>query len=149
MFNKLKQTKTDKPQTQDANLDAGKEVLTEQVPVTGMQSANASNKPSIISEGAVYEGNMSFKGILHLDGQFKGDIKVDKLTIGKSGSFKGKIEADAVIVFGELKGELDCRDLALNSGSSVDGLIKYASIKIQPGSSVSGELHCMQMQKDV
>ena len=145
MFNKLKQPKTDRKLGAESDFEAAvEEVLTEQAPLSTAQPVNASLKPSIISEGAVYQGDLTFNGILHLDGQFKGNIKVDKLTIGKNGSFTGKIVADAVIVFGELRGELDCRDLALNSGSVVDGLINYASIKVQPGSSVSGELNCLQ-----
>ncbi len=145
MFNKLKQPKTDRKLGTESDFEtAAEEVLTEQAPLSTAQPVNASHKPSIISEGAVYQGDLTFNGILHLDGQFKGNIKVDKLTIGKNGSFTGKIVADAIIVFGELRGELDCRDLALNSGSVVDGLINYASIKVQPGSSVSGELNCMQ-----
>jgi cytoskeletal protein CcmA (bactofilin family) len=46
-----------------------------------------------------------------------------------------------VVVFGEIKGEVLCEDLTLNSGSNVDGVIQYASIKIQQGSSLSGEIN--------
>lgn len=105
---------------------------------------NAAHKPSIISEGAVFDGNLTFNGALHLDGKYTGNIKADKITIGKNGSFNGKFEADAVIVFGELKGEVVCKDLTLNSGSNVSGNISYFSIKVQPGSTVYGELICTQ-----
>ena len=141
MFNKSKQSKI---QTQVHQSDSDMDMSAEQSPPASAQMNSVTHKPSIISEGAVYEGDLSFSGILHLDGQFKGNIRVDKLTIGKNGRFTGKIVADAVTVFGDLKGELDCRDLALNSGSSIDGAIHYVSIKIQPGASVSGILTCVK-----
>lgn len=144
MFNKFKQAKTDVTENMESDHEEGLEVLTAKVPSSAGLVANAAQKPSIIGEGAVYEGTLLFNGTLHLDGQFKGSINVDKLTIGKSGRFNGKIVADTVVVFGELKGELDCKDLALNSGSNIDGVINYASIKVQPGSSISGELICAE-----
>jgi cytoskeletal protein CcmA (bactofilin family) len=73
--------------------------------------------------------------------KFKGTIKVDKITVGKNGVLDGKFQANTVVVFGEIKGEVLCEDLTLNSGSNVDGVIQYASIKIQQGSSLSGEIN--------
>jgi len=105
------------------------------------EAAIAIQRPSIISAGAVLDGNFTFNGILHLDGQFKGNLKADKITIGKSGVFNGKLNAD-VVVMGNLKGEVKCRELALNAYSNVNAKISYDSIKIQPGSSIAGELIC-------
>lgn len=142
MFNKLIKGNHSHHQ-QDSHVEEDEEVLTSaKLP---RQTANISplaQKPTIISEGAVFEGNMLFKGALHLDGKFKGNIKADKITIGKHGSFSGKFEADLVIVFGQVEGEVSCRDLTLNSGSSFNGKAVYELIKIQPGSSVIGELIC-------
>ncbi len=106
------------------------------------ETAIAIQRPSIISAGAVLDGNFTFNGILHLDGQFKGNLKADKITIGKSGVFNGKLNADVVVVMGNLKGEVKCRELALNTYSNVSAKISYDSIKIQPGSSIAGELIC-------
>lgn len=146
MFNKLKQTKVNQntPQEQDYVEPASKKSASSAVNAVVNPIADAALKPSIISEGAVFDGNLTFNGVLHLDGKYTGNIKADKITIGKNGSFNGKFEADAVIVFGELKGEVVCRDLTLNAGSNVSGNISYFSIKVQPGSTVSGELICTQ-----
>lgn len=143
MFNKLKQTKANQNTQQEVDyaepVDSRKPAT-----VAASQISDTAHKPSIISEGAVFDGNLTFNGILHLDGKYTGNIKADKITIGKNGSFNGKFEADTVIVFGELKGEVACRDLTLNAGSNVSGNISYFSIKVQPGSTVSGELICTQ-----
>ncbi|MEK9824729.1 MAG: polymer-forming cytoskeletal protein [Methylotenera sp.] len=99
-------------------------------------------KPSILSEGAKFDGSLVFDGAIHLDGKFKGNIKADKITVGKHGQLQGKVEAKTVIVLGEVKGELVCEELTLNPGSEVDGNISYASVKIYPGGSIIGDIHC-------
>lgn len=101
-------------------------------------------KPSIISSGAIFDGDFTFNGILHLDGQFKGNLKVNKIIIGKNGVFNGKLSADVVIVMGNLNGEVKCSELALNAYSNVTAKISYDSIRIQPNSSIAGELICSQ-----
>jgi cytoskeletal protein CcmA (bactofilin family) len=105
-------------------------------------SVLATQKPSIISEGAVLEGSFIVKGILHLDGEFKGTLKAEKVTIGRAGVFNGKLEADILVVMGDLKGEVKCNELVLNAYSTISAKITYDSIKMQPGSSFSGELIC-------
>ena len=142
MFNKLKQIKVNQTSQQEEGYV--EPVSKKAASVAVNLAADATLKPSIISEGAVFDGNLTFNGVLHLDGKYTGNIKADKITIGKNGSFNGRFEADAVIVFGELKGEVVCRDLTLNAGSNVSGNISYSSIKVQPGSNVSGELICTQ-----
>ena len=147
MFNKLKQTKVNQNSQQDQDQVepvSKKTANTAPASVAVNPVVDAALKPSIISEGAVFDGNLTFNGVLHLDGKYTGNIKADKITIGKNGSFNGSFEADAVIVFGELKGDVVCRDLTLNAGSNVCGNISYFSIKVQPGSTVSGELICTQ-----
>jgi cytoskeletal protein CcmA (bactofilin family) len=142
MFNKHKTTKAqaypntyqDSDALSEENSDLSNGVLPSKI-------MNVAQKPTIISEGAAFEGQLVFDGTLHIDGKFKGTIKVDKITVGKNGVLDGKFQANTVVVFGEIRGEVLCEDLTLNSGSNVDGVIQYASIKIQQGSSLSGEIN--------
>lgn len=98
----------------------------------------SAQKPSIISEGASLNGEMQFNGQIFLDGFFDGVLKADRVTVGKSGKFKGLIEATSIIVFGEIQGDVFCDHLTLNTGSVLDGNIQYATIKIEKGSSITG-----------
>jgi cytoskeletal protein CcmA (bactofilin family) len=131
MFNKRKKAKTNSYPNiyQDVNQFTA-------------ESSDESSKMTIISEGASFEGQLMFDGTLHIDGKFKGTIKVDKITVGKNGVLDGKFQANTIVVFGKVRGEVTCEDLTLNSGSEIDGSIQYASIKIQQGSSLSGEIIC-------
>jgi cytoskeletal protein CcmA (bactofilin family) len=142
MFNKRKTTKIqsypniyqDTAEQSEESSDLSNSVLPSKI-------MNVAQKPTIISEGAAFEGQLAFDGTLHIDGKFKGTIKVDKITVGKNGVLDGKFQANTVVVFGEIRGEILCEDLTLNSGSNIDGIIQYASIRIQQGSSLSGEIN--------
>lgn len=141
MFNKFKSGKPQSDQVYDELVEVGEEQVETGSKVLPSKIVHNAQKPSIISEGASFEGSLVFDGALHLDGKFKGTIKVDKITIGKNGSLEGKFEANTIIAFGDIKGEIKCRDLTLNAGSNVDGTIEYANIKIHQGSSLSGQIH--------
>lgn len=115
--------------------ESNKTVLLEKI-------VSASQKPSVISEGASFEGGLVLEGALHLDGKLKGTIKVDKITVGKNGVLDGITKANTVVVFGEIKGEISCKELTLNAGSSIEGVVEYSSIKIFAGASISGQINC-------
>ena len=97
-------------------------------------------KPTIISEGASFDGNINLAGALHLEGRFKGNIKAGKVTIAKSGNFNGKLEADTLNIFGVAKGEIACSDLTLSDNSDVSGKVAYTTIVIEAGASITGDL---------
>jgi len=143
MFNKRKRAKTNSYPNinQDVNQFTA-ESSDETSSVLPSKIMSTSQKMTIISEGASFEGQLMFDGTLHIDGKFKGTIKVDKITVGKNGVLDGKFQANTIVVFGEIRGEVTCEDLTLNSGSEIDGSIQYATIKIQQGSTLSGEIIC-------
>ena len=141
MFNKLKKSKTENgapDQVQVLENDIKKVTV-----ASVSKIVDSTQKPSIISEGASFKGDMFFSGQLHLDGFFEGKIKADKITIGKNGNFIGDLDAKVVVVFGGVKGEVLCQDLTLNVGSSIDGIVNYESIKIESGSSITGQLNSL------
>lgn len=141
MFNKLKKSKVDSADNETPMEDpvvASKPTA----PTKVNKIVDAAQKPSIISEDARFEGELSFKGQLHLDGYFKGKVTAEKIVVGKNGAFDGELNALDLVVFGRINGQIECQDLTLNTGSSIDGRINYASIKIQPGASISGQLNC-------
>jgi cytoskeletal protein CcmA (bactofilin family) len=139
MFNKYKRTTINKSDIENL---LGEDQADMSLAKGLKEDVLAIQKPSIISVGAVFDGNFTFKGSLHLDGHFKGNLKVDKITIGKNGVFNGKLNADVVVVMGVLKGEVKCSELSLIAYSNVSAKISYDSIKMQPGSSISGDLIC-------
>lgn len=147
MFNKLKKNKAESADLETTYAEQTISADKPAAPTKVNKIVDAAQKPSIISEDARFEGELSFKGQLHLDGYFKGKVKAEKIVVGKNGAFDGELNASEVVVFGRINGQTECQDLTLNTGSSIDGLINYTSIKIQPGASISGQLNCTSKNK--
>lgn len=134
MFNKFKtqsSNKIDNVELDDTDLSVDRKLPLDSV---------VAQKPTIISEGATFDGNIKLAGALHLEGKFKGNIKAGKVTIAKSGNFNGKLEADTLNIFGVAKGEIACSDLTLSNNSDVSGKVVYATIVIDAGASITGDL---------
>jgi cytoskeletal protein CcmA (bactofilin family) len=104
------------------------------------QSSNASLKPSIISEGFEFTGDMKSGGSITVDGTFKGNLSVQTLLIGAGGYVDGTVTADSINVKGKLSGTVSCRDLVIGGRATVDGALSYSSITIQRGGTIKGDL---------
>ena len=97
-------------------------------------------KPSVISEGFEFTGDITFQGTLNVDGSVNGSITVQNLLIGASGKINGSIRATTIQVRGSFVGDATCQDLTLGSQSSVNAKINYSSLTIQRGALIQGEL---------
>jgi cytoskeletal protein CcmA (bactofilin family) len=121
-----------------AELAAPEEELNlDQIPQ--VQSSN-NLKPSIISEGFEFTGDMKSGGSITVDGTFKGNLSVQTLLIGASGYVDGTVTADNINVKGKLAGTIECRDIVIGGRAIVDGNVGYTSITIQRGGTVKGDL---------
>jgi len=98
------------------------------------------SKPSVISEGFEFTGDITYQGTLNVDGSVNGSITVQNLLIGASGKINGSIRATTIQVRGSFVGDATCQDLTLGSQSSVNAKINYSSLTIQRGALIQGEL---------
>ena len=97
-------------------------------------------KPSIISEGFEFIGEIRSNGYLTIDGTVRGTLSLHSIQIGVSGVLDGNVNCDTMNVKGNFSGALDCRDLTIGSRAVVDGKVSFKSITIQRGGVVKGEL---------
>jgi cytoskeletal protein CcmA (bactofilin family) len=104
------------------------------------QNSNTPLKPSIISEGFEFTGDMKSGGSITVDGTFKGNLSVQTLLIGSGGYVDGTVTADSINIKGVLSGVVSCRDLVIGGRATVDGSITYSSITIQRGGTIKGDL---------
>ena len=102
--------------------------------------ANGNLKPSIISEGFEFIGEIRSNGYLTIDGTVRGTLALHSIQIGVSGVLDGNVVCDTMNVKGNFSGALDCRDLTIGSRAVVDGKVSFKSITIQRGGIVKGEL---------
>lgn len=97
-------------------------------------------KPSMISEGFEFNGDIKSNGSLTVDGSIVGQVTVDNLIVGVTGSVAGTITAKTINVKGKLSGNVNCSDIIVGGRSIVDGNVTYSSITIQRGGIVKGDL---------
>lgn len=95
----------------------------------------------IIGEGATIKGEIKEENEITIQGNVDGDIDCKDLIIGKTGSVKGKINADTLYVEGCVEGEINVKELLkMMSSSYISGKINYGSLQINEGGKLIGEL---------
>ncbi len=97
-------------------------------------------KPSVISEGFEFTGDVNFQGTLNVDGTLSGSVNVQNLLIGSSGKVNGSIKATTIQVRGAFTGDATCQDLTIGGQANVNAKINYSSLTIQRGAMIQGEL---------
>ena len=98
--------------------------------------------PSIISENTKLTGNISGDGIIHIDGQVKGDVSCEELIIGVKGSVNGAVTAKNLQLYGSLKGKALVDNLFVAKSAKLLGDATHNTIAIEPGAYIDG--HCLR-----
>jgi cytoskeletal protein CcmA (bactofilin family) len=118
---------------------AASSALTQRNSMIDMITTTAS-KPSILSEGFSFRGEISAKGAIHVEGALNGQIQVDELTIGARGQVEGVVTCSSLHIKGKFSGTATCNELIVTSSASVDGHVVYQTLSVQKGASIKGEL---------
>ena len=105
-----------------------------------MITTTAATKPSILSEGFSFRGEIAAKGAIHVEGALNGQIQVDELTIGARGQVEGVVTCSSLHIKGKFSGTATCSELIVTSSASVDGHVVYKTLSVQKGASIKGEL---------
>lgn len=115
----------------------------EEANVSGSNSGGGSaNLSAFIDQGSVFEGKLSFKDTVRIDGGFKGEISSENtLVIGESGTIEAIIHSPTVIVSGTVTGNIHATEnVILHKSAQVDGDIDSPSIVIEKGAIFNGSL---------
>jgi len=105
-------------------------------------TTTANVKESLIASGLVIEGKIEGAGHVRIAGKFKGDVNVQgNLTIDAAAQLTGEVRADAVIVGGELSGNIEAasRVELLHTGV-LNGDLKAGSLTVAAGSRMRGRV---------
>ena len=157
MFNKRRNDVRDRPEASfnEASPEPGEPIIqaeTDIIPTEPDQAQYANGnggaakpsvnnlKPSIISEGFEFIGEIRSSGYLTIDGTVRGTLSLHSHSVWSVGVLDGNVTCDTMNVKGNFSGALDCRDLTIGSRAVVDGKVSFKSITIQRGGVVKGEL---------
>ena len=98
--------------------------------------------PTVIGPDANFKGEMSFDKGLRLMGKFEGRItSAGRLHIAKEAHMQAYVESGAIIVEGEVKGNLTANDrIELKNSARLEGDIRATKLTVDEGAVFSGHV---------
>ena len=97
---------------------------------------------SVISEQCQFQGTLDLQGSLRIDGNLEGNVDNAKyVTVSKSGTVKGDITAQGVVVIGQMTGDIVADNVEILADAKITGNIRSKSILIEGGAKVSATIH--------
>ena len=123
--------------------------LPEPAPVSAAEPA-ARNRPrpaSLLAQNLVVEGSIQSDSEVQIDGLVRGDVRVERLTIGETGRIEGQVAAETAEVRGRVVGAIIAKQVRLFSSASVEGDITAEQLAIEPGASFEGRSIKLQRPK--
>jgi cytoskeletal protein CcmA (bactofilin family) len=101
---------------------------------------DTTNKPSVISEGFVFTGEINSTGILHVEGKASGTVTAHSVNVSARGEIEGEVVCNSLNIKGVFSGVAVCEELVIASSAVVKGSISYKYISVGAGARVEGEL---------
>ena len=128
----------------------GKEKTKEaEVPVTTSKSSSKDIK-TLIGEGCKVEGNFFVPTTTRIDGIIKGDLTGENgIVIGGQGKVEGNVCAAEVVVYGNVKGNIEADKLELKRGANVNGDITANNMVTEQGAVFNGRCSMKTVEANV
>jgi cytoskeletal protein CcmA (bactofilin family) len=92
-----------------------------------------------ISVGTVMRGNLVTSGSVRLDGRFDGRLICSRLEVTSDGYANGYVSARDIVIAGQIVGRVEARSVTLSDGAFVEGDVRYASIVLESGATMTGK----------
>ncbi len=107
------------------------------------RAASARGATTLLSPGITVKGEIFGSEDLYLDGTVRGTVRLDgaQVTVGPRGRILADVEADQIIVQGQVEGNLRARQrVEISSAGVVHGDIFAARLHVQEGAVVCGHV---------
>ncbi len=120
------------------------------IPALSSSTDNGARKSlkvaSVIGDDVIIDGSVTGHGELHLDGTVRGDITIERLSIGETGQVEGTVTAESVDIRGKLTGSISAKQVKLFGTAHVDGDITHEQLSMEPGAYFQGRSLKFQRQ---
>ncbi|MDR2183375.1 MAG: polymer-forming cytoskeletal protein [Clostridiales bacterium] len=106
---------------------------------------------SVLCEGLTFkDGNLSGVGKITINCYFVGNISTNDLVIvDEAGNILGNIESQALIIKGNVKGNVEAVEAAqIRTGGVLNGDIKCSTLEISAGAAFSGNCNMTASKKE-
>jgi len=107
-----------------------------------MPRSHPNASESVLASGLTIEGRIEGDGNVRIAGRFKGNIHVKgELTIEPGASIEGEVNADTVLVGGDLKGQIIAASrVEFRESGTLIGDLKAGSLTVAAGSKMRGKV---------
>jgi cytoskeletal protein CcmA (bactofilin family) len=101
---------------------------------------------TLIGRTTSINGDVTFSGGFHLDGQVTGNVRAEPgatsvLSVSEHGCIEGSVDAPHVVLNGTVKGDIKARErVELGAKARVNGNVHYGVIEMTMGASINGKL---------
>jgi len=101
-------------------------------------SVNSGGLTAFIDQGSEFEGKLSFRDTVRIDGRFRGEIQasIRSNTIAISGSVEGDVSGGQKVVLhktARVNGNVETSCLVIEDGAILNGQVKMTSPDAKPG----------------
>jgi len=88
---------------------------------------------TLLGKGSEFEGKLTFKGQVRIDGKYSGQIHTDEtLIIGASAKVNAEITAGTVVISGTVEGVIRANQVVeLHKGAKVKGTIEAPNVTME------------------
>jgi cytoskeletal protein CcmA (bactofilin family) len=97
---------------------------------------------AFIDQGSEFEGKLSFKDTVRIDGTFRGEISSENtLVVGETGEIEATIHSQTVVISGSVVGDIFAdKQIMLHKSARVQGDLHTPSVVIEEGALFNGTL---------
>jgi len=95
-----------------------------------------------IDAGAAFEGRLSFKDTVRIDGRLLGEVSCENtLVVGEGGELVAKVQAGVVVVAGQITGDVvAARRLHIEKSGRVEGDVQTPALLMEEGAVLNGRV---------
>lgn len=97
---------------------------------------------AFIDQGSEFEGKLSFKDTVRIDGRFRGEISSENtLIVGESGEIEASIRSKTVAISGTVVGDVNAQaKVVVHKTGRVEGNIDTGVLVVEEGAEIHGEV---------
>ncbi len=109
---------------------------------TPAPATNSSNLSAFIDPGSPFEGKLSFKDTVRIDGSFQGEISSENtLIVGEWGEVQASIQSSSVVISGTVIGDINARrQVVLHKTAKLSGDVTTPSLVVEEGAVFNGQI---------
>lgn len=103
---------------------------------------------SIIGQDMTITGDLAFTSKIQLDGKIEGNLSGDCLVLSATGKVIGDVEANTIICYGQINGNIKVGELFLKKSGVINGRVETSDLSVESGGALNGEIKA-QTQTDL